>query len=381
MTRLMGMLAAAAVALAACGGSGSDEEGAATVVLSAPAQSEAALPANDASPPGVTPDRTGGSFGFTHYVYEELGDEIVTTLVEGPLGRQVRFPISYTQLKDLDESGDSAEHLSMSREELSALVDQLDTVRAATEKYKDVQVALDAGFVRATDDVPNMGAHFVSAWRSANGKFDPAKPEILMYVTDESGEWQLVGTSFILPTQFAGLDHPQAFAGPLDNWHVHYDVCTGPNTISRSATAEECRANDGVWSPTLGWMIHAWVWVDNPLGVFNMWNPNLPPFVDSEDIEVSRSTASADGAAQTVPIRNFGFEQSTVKAGNALAWTNVDGVPHTVTAGSRGEASGDFDSGPIAPGQSFAVRFDRPGEYSFTCTLHPFMTATVVVED
>ena len=381
MTRLIAVFTAAALLLAACGGSGSDEEGAATVVLSTPDESEAALPKHDASPPGVEPDRAGGAFGFTRYVYEELGDEIVTTLVEGPLGEQVRVPISYSELTELDENGGSADHLSMSRKELSALVDQLDAVRAGTEKYQDIQVALDAGFVRATDEVPNMGAHFVSAWRSANAEFDPAKPEILMYVTNESGKLQLVGTSFILPTQFAGLDHPQAFAGPLDNWHVHYDVCMGPDTISRSATAEECRANDGVWSRSLGWMIHAWVWVDNPLGVFNMWNPNLPPVVDSGDIEVSRSTTSADDAAQTVSIRNFGFEQSTVKAGDALAWTNVDSVPHTVTAGSRGQGTGDFDSGPIAPGQSFAVRFDQPGEYDFTCTLHPFMTATVVVEE
>ncbi|MDA1347523.1 MAG: plastocyanin/azurin family copper-binding protein [Chloroflexi bacterium] len=388
MTRVIGMAAVVVLVLAACGSSATDEDGPATgegpdtVVLSAPAElATAALPANDAAPPGIPPDSAGGSFGFSRYVYEELGDEIVTTLVEGPLAMQVRAPVSYLQLKELQERGDSSDHLSLDSDELAALVEQLDTLRDATEKYKDVQLALDDGFVRATDEVPNMGAHFVNGWRSLNGEFDPAKPEVLLYVTDDSGEWELVGTSFVLPTQFAGLDHPEAFAGPLDNWHVHYQVCTGPNTISRSSTADECQANGGVWAPTLGWMIRAWVWVDNPLGVFNMWNPNLPPVVDGVEIEASRSTASAVGAARTVPIQNFGFEESRVKAGEALAWINVDGVPHTVTAGSRGQPNGGVDSGLIAPGQSFAVRFDHSGEYSFTCTLHPFMTTTVVVEE
>ena len=367
--------------LAACRSSGSDDGGAATVVLSAPDRSEAALPRNDASPPGVSPDRAGGSFGFSRYVFEKIGDDVVTTLVEGPIGEQVRVPVSYQQLRELNEEGGAPDQLGMSREELAALVQQLDVVRASTEKYHDVQVALADGFVRLTDEVPNMGSHFISVERSLDGEFDPSRPEILLYVRDESEEWQLVGTSFVVPTQLVGLDHPQAFAGPLDNWHVHYHVCTGPDTISRSATPEECRAQGGMWVPKLGWMIHAWVWVDNPLGVFNMWNPNVPPVVHADEMESSRRTALAQDAAHTVSIQNFGFERSMLKAGEVLAWTNVDGVPHTITSGSRGQASGEFDSGPIAPGQSFAVRFDRPGEYSFTCTLHPFMTATVVVTE
>jgi plastocyanin len=65
--------------------------------------------------------------------------------------------------------------------------------------------------------------------------------------------------------------------------------------------------------------------------------------------------------------------------GETLVWTNVDGVPHTVTSGSRGQAEPGFDSGFIGPGQSFVLKFNEPGEYSYTCTLHPFMNAKVVV--
>ena len=332
-------------------------------------------PDTDASPPSVTPDRPGGSFGFTHYVFEKVGDDVVTTLVEGPRDKRVRLPLSYTQLKEMHESEGPSDQLPMTRPELATLVEQLDTVRQATEKYQDVSVALADGFVQATEEVANMGAHFVHPWRTLDGIFDPARPEILLYVSDPAGELRLVGTSFVLPVPLVGPDHPEAFAGPLDNWHVHYELCTGPKQNSRSSSAEECRADGGVWVPSYGWMIHAWVWDDNPLGAFNMWNPSVPPIANAVDIRESRSLDDA----LTVLIESFSFETTHVKVGDTLAWTNVDGVPHTVTAGVRGAPTGAFDSGTIVPGQSFAVTFDQPGEYRYTCTIHPFMTGTVSV--
>ena len=376
------VLAVLALAAAqACAGSdgGSDSGGA--VVLAAPEEAEAILPADDASPPGNPPDRPAGSFGYSRYVFEEVGDRVITTLVEGPLGEQVRSPMSYEALRDMLESGADAAELRMVRGDLATLVDQLDQVRASTERYRDIDAARADGFMQTTDEVPNMGAHFINVARSLDGEFDPSEPEILLYVHDELGDWELVGTSFILSTEQVGPDHPEAFAGPLDNWHVHYSVCTGPNVASRSATAEECRQQGGIWAPTLGWMIHAWVWVDNPLGVFNMWNPEIPPRVEAAAVRLSRSTAAEEANARTLSIVNFSFESAQVRVGESLAWTNVDGVPHTVTSGSRGQASGEYDSGLIAPGQSFVLRFDEPGEFSFTCTLHPSMTGTVTVTE
>ena len=383
-TKASAIVVLAVLALAvlqACAGSDGSASSGGAVVLAAPDEAEADLPKNDASPPGNLPDRPAGSFGYSRYVFEEVGDRIITTLVEGPLGEQVRVPMSYEALRDMLESGADAAELRMPPEDLATLVAQLNQVRASTEKYRDIDAARADGFVQTTDEVPNMGAHFLNVARSLDGEFDPSKPEILLYVHNDQGEWELVGTSFILPTEQVGPDHPDAFAGPLDNWHVHYSVCTGPNVASRSSTAEECRQQDGLWAPTLGWMIHAWVWEDNPLGVFNMWNPRIPPLVEAADVRLSRSTAVEEANARTLSIVNFSFESAEIGVGESLAWTNVDGVPHTVTAGSRGEASGDYDSGLIAPGQSFVLRFDQPGEFSFTCTLHPSMTGTVTVTE
>ena len=329
----------------------------------------------DASPPAEAPALPGGAIGFSHYVFEQVGGSVVTTLVEGPRSRQVRVAATYTQLKEWAEAGSAPVDLSMSQEELSKLVAQLDVVRASTEKYRDVDVALKAGYRQATEEVPNMGAHFVHPAWSLDGRFDPARPEILLYVKGDADEWELVGTSFVQSLLLAGFDHPETFVGPLDNWHVHYDLCTGPTFQSRSATQAECRRDGGVWVPAYGWMIHAWVWVDNPLGVFSMWNPSIPPVAEASSIREAVTVAGD----RTVNIENFGFGNATINAGDTLAWSNADGVAHTVTAGTGGRSDGGFDSGLMGPGASFQVTFDEPGQFAYTCTLHSFMSGVVVV--
>ena len=375
---LIALLALAVVLVAGCGETPTPTPPAA-VVLSAPQQlEEPSTPSSDAAPPQVVPGFSAGAFGFSHYVFENIGGEVITTLVEGPTTEQIRAPVSYAQLKDIHADGGSLNGLEMSYEDLGDLVGQLDTVRDATAKYRDIEVALEEGYLQTTEDVPNMGAHFIHPIRALDGLFNPAEPEILMYTGDEELGWRLVGTSFVLPREQVGDEHPEAFAGPLDNWHVHYSLCTGPNSISRSTTPEQCAEEQSVWLPSYGWMIHAWVWDDNPMGVFNMWNPSVPPLVSSDEVRPSRDAfVPAEGATVTT-IENFSYAPTEVGVGNTLTWTNVDGVPHTVTAGLDGAAV-NFDSGLIGPGQSFAVRFDQPGLFPFACALHPSMTGTVSV--
>ena len=350
------------------------------VTLSMPEPQDAMAPTLDAAPPPVVPDTPAGASGFSHYVFEDVGGEVITTLVEGPAARQVRSALSYQRLKEIHANGEPLDGLEMSAQELEELVNQLDTVRRATEKYQDIQLALDEGFIQSTEEVPNMGAHFVHPKRGLDGEFDPSSPEILMYTADEDLGWRLVGTSFLLPRRLVGDEHPQAFAGPLDNWHVHYSLCTGPNSISRSTTPEECAQRQGLWVPSYGWMIHAWVWDENPMGVFSMWNPSVPPIVSTDQVRPWREAQAPGEGTTVVAIENFAFAPASIKVGETLTWTIVDGVPHTVTSGSEGDGA-DFDSGLIGPGQSFSVRFDEPGRYPYVCALHPTMTGMVVVEE
>ena len=96
--------------------------------------------------------RAGGAYGFAHYFFEEVGGEVIATLVGGPLGEQVRPNLPYVQLKKLyDQESALPKELKMPWEELGALVQQLDVLRVATEKYQDAGLAL-------ADRSPNMGA-------------------------------------------------------------------------------------------------------------------------------------------------------------------------------------------------------------------------------
>jgi plastocyanin len=56
-------------------------------------------------------------------------------------------------------------------------------------------------------------------------------------------------------------------------------------------------------------------------------------------------------------------------------------MPHTVTSGNPDQGpSGIFDSGIInGDDSSYKFTFDTQGEYDYYCTLHPWMTAKVIV--
>ncbi|HET8792350.1 MAG TPA: plastocyanin/azurin family copper-binding protein [Nitrososphaeraceae archaeon] len=66
---------------------------------------------------------------------------------------------------------------------------------------------------------------------------------------------------------------------------------------------------------------------------------------------------------------------STSEGNNIVLWTNDDTIEHTVTADD-----GSFDSGPISPGDNFDNTFDTLGDFSYHCSIHPFMTGVVIVE-
>ncbi|MDQ2883475.1 MAG: cupredoxin family copper-binding protein [Actinomycetota bacterium] len=93
------------------------------------------------------------------------------------------------------------------------------------------------------------------------------------------------------------------------------------------------------------------------------------------------SPAAASGqdapvATNAVTISNFAFSPAivTVKAGTTVTWTNRDQDAHTATA-----MSGPFQSPTLNTGDSYHYTFTTPGRFEYLCTIHPFMTATVVV--
>jgi plastocyanin len=72
-------------------------------------------------------------------------------------------------------------------------------------------------------------------------------------------------------------------------------------------------------------------------------------------------------------INSWGFAVS-VSAGQSVAWTNMGGQAHTVTA-----TDGSFDTGLVSPGSTAPLQFDTPGVYAYVCTPHPWMKGNLAV--
>ena len=78
-----------------------------------------------------------------------------------------------------------------------------------------------------------------------------------------------------------------------------------------------------------------------------------------------------------VSIASFAFTPPnlTINVGDTVRWTNNDGRTHTATSDSS-----VWDSGGIAPTQTFSFTFNDAGKFPYHCSIHPFMTANITVQ-
>lgn len=84
--------------------------------------------------------------------------------------------------------------------------------------------------------------------------------------------------------------------------------------------------------------------------------------------------------------QHYNIGNAAVPAGTTVVWINNDqGVRHTVTSGTPGSNTGFFDSGEMPFNDRFQLTFNSAsgliGEFSYYCTLHPFMVATISSND
>ncbi len=91
---------------------------------------------------------------------------------------------------------------------------------------------------------------------------------------------------------------------------------------------------------------------------------------------LASSASEAKPATINVAIEGmkFGSAELTVHAGDTVVWTNKDIVAHTVTS-----KAGSFDSKLIPPGGTWKYVARKAGTFSYACTFHPLMTATLKV--
>jgi cytochrome c oxidase subunit 2 len=88
------------------------------------------------------------------------------------------------------------------------------------------------------------------------------------------------------------------------------------------------------------------------------------------------ATATGGGGYEPDPV--------TVSPGSNIIWDNQDSALHTATSGDPQTAvlDGIFDTDYVmANQQSDPIPMPtEPGEYTYFCTLHPFLTGTVIVQ-
>ena len=88
--------------------------------------------------------------------------------------------------------------------------------------------------------------------------------------------------------------------------------------------------------------------------------------------------AAAAPPAPTVDlnITKFAFvpKEITIAPGTKIIWTNRDETPHTVTSNDKSFASKGLDTD-----DKFEHTFASEGDFSYFCTVHPFMTGVVHV--
>jgi plastocyanin len=91
------------------------------------------------------------------------------------------------------------------------------------------------------------------------------------------------------------------------------------------------------------------------------------------------AAAGTQEKAQAVEVKidNFSFtpREITVAVGTKVTWVNRDDIPHTVVS-----TNGTFKSKALDTDDQFSFTFEKAGTYDYFCSIHPKMTAKVIVK-
>ena len=115
------------------------------------------------------------------------------------------------------------------------------------------------------------------------------------------------------------------------------------------------------------------------LAIFSLIAVAPPAFADHTTAEVDMAVGSSVVGCETTN-ECYIPHMVTIDVGGEVMWNNIDGMAHTVSAGTPAEGlSDDFDSGLVAPGAMFSHEFTEAGTYDYFCLVHPWMVGSVMV--
>ena len=138
------------------------------------------------------------------------------------------------------------------------------TVRAATEKFKDVtnvagpgpDYALTFGCVNG-GDFGAMGLHYVKGSILHDGEIDKNDPEIILFEPTRNGGIRITGADYVVFVseweQKHKADGPPSIDGQL------FHMFEAPNRFGLDPF----------------YALHVWAWKENPVGTFANWNPSV----------------------------------------------------------------------------------------------------------
>jgi hypothetical protein len=137
--------------------------------------------------------------------------------------------------------------------ETDATVNQeLAALRRVTARFHDIDAAATAGWSAQitgcmASDSGGMGFHYGNVGL-IDGSVSVEQPELLLYEPQKNGSMQLVAVEYIIPY----VAHARDAAAPVLFGHE----------FTRNDTFQL-------------WGLHAWVWAENPSGMFANWNPKV----------------------------------------------------------------------------------------------------------
>ena len=150
----------------------------------------------------------------------------------------------------------------------AALQDELAQVRRVTARFHRVEAAIEAGYelgwvngsgVRILTGCVShptagaMGYHYFNAELMADNAVDALEPEALVYAPAADGGLKLVAVEWVV----RGPDsNPPGVSEPPSVLGMEMHILVPPP------------------GPAF-YLMHAWVWANNPAGVFADWNPEV----------------------------------------------------------------------------------------------------------
>ncbi len=98
-------------------------------------------------------------------------------------------------------------------------------------------------------------------------------------------------------------------------------------------------------------------------------------FAGQRNVRANQQEKPAAMAEVKIDNFSFGPQALTIAAGTTVTWTNRDDIPHTVVSND-----GAFKSKVLDTDERFSYTFTKAGTYPYFCSIHPKMTAKVVVQ-